>query len=146
MDDIPSQPGTVYLVGAGPGDPELLTIKGLRLIDAAEVIVFDALVNPALLAYAQEGTELIDAGKRAGRAKLSQDEINEALAHHAQQGKMVVRLKGGDPYVFGRGSEEAIYLHERGIPCVSVPGITAGIAAAAYAGIPATHGIPRSCR
>ncbi|MBI1373160.1 MAG: uroporphyrinogen-III C-methyltransferase [Phycisphaera sp.] len=131
--------GIVYLVGAGPGDPELITLKALRCIEAAEVLVFDALANPVLLEYAAEDCELIDAGKRAKDHKLTQDETNALLAEHALAGKIVVRLKGGDPYVFGRGSEEGIYLHERGIPVEIVPGITAAMAGPAYAGIPVTH-------
>jgi uroporphyrinogen III methyltransferase/synthase len=131
--------GIVYLVGAGPGDPELITLKALRAIQKADVIVFDALANPALLAEAPAGAELIDAGKRAKAHKLTQDETNALLADKARAGHVVVRLKGGDPYIFGRGSEEAIYLHERGIDVIVIPGITAAIAGPAYAGIPVTH-------
>jgi uroporphyrinogen III methyltransferase/synthase len=141
-----AQHGKVYLVGAGPGDAELITVKGLRLIEEAEVLVYDALANPALLSFANPEAELIDAGKRAGTAKLTQDQTNALLAEKAKAGHKVVRLKGGDPYVFGRGSEEALYLHERGIDFEVVPGITSGIAGPAYAGIPVTHrAVSTSC-
>ncbi len=136
---VKPHPGKVYLVGAGPGDADLITVKALQLIESAEVIVYDALANAALLNHAREEAELIDAGKRAGCSRLSQDEINEVLADRAAAGALVVRLKGGDPYVFGRGAEEAIYLHERGIEVEVVPGITAAAAAGTYAGIPLTH-------
>jgi len=131
--------GRVYLVGAGPGDPELVTLRAMRLIRQADVIVFDALANPVLLDEARPTAELIDVGKRAKAHKLSQEQINDLLADRAAEGKMVVRLKGGDPYVFGRGSEEAIYLHGRGVAVEVVPGVTSAIAAPAYAGIPVTH-------
>lgn len=136
----------VYLVGAGPGDPGLITVRGLALLEQADVVVHDALANPKLLEHVRRDCLVIDAGKRARRHKLSQDQINATLADHAAAGRSVVRLKGGDPYVFGRGSEEAIYLHERGIGIEVVPGITAAIAAAAYAGIPVTHrGVATTC-
>ncbi|QNN22081.1 uroporphyrinogen-III C-methyltransferase [Planctomycetales bacterium ZRK34] len=131
--------GIVYLIGAGPGDPGLLTVRGAELIRRADVLVYDALANPALLNYARADVEMIDAGKRAKKHKLTQDETNALLAEKASEGNVVVRLKGGDPYVFGRGSEEAIYLHERGIAVEVVPGITAAMAGPAYAGIPVTH-------
>ncbi|MHB1155532.1 MAG: uroporphyrinogen-III C-methyltransferase [Phycisphaerales bacterium] len=131
--------GTVYLVGAGPGDPKLLTIAGLEALRRAQVLVFDALANPVLLDLAPPEALRIDAGKRAKQHTLTQDQTQQLLAEHALAGRTVVRLKGGDPYVFGRGSEEAIYLHERGVPVVVIPGITAAIAAPAYAGIPVTH-------
>jgi len=126
-------------VGAGPGDPGLITVRGLRLLRAADVIVYDALANRKLLDEAPAECERIDAGKRAKQHKLTQDETNALLADRALAGKCVVRLKGGDPYVFGRGSEEAIYLHGRGVPIEVVPGITAAMAGPAYAGIPVTH-------
>lgn len=129
----------VYLVGAGPGDPELITLKALSAIRKAQVLVFDALANPRLISEAPPEAELIDAGKRAKAHTLTQDEINQLLADKAREGKVVVRLKGGDPYIFGRGSEEAIYLHEQGIPSIIIPGITSAIAGPAYAGIPVTH-------
>ncbi|MBI1370457.1 MAG: uroporphyrinogen-III C-methyltransferase [Planctomycetes bacterium] len=131
--------GIVYLVGAGPGDPGLLTVRAAELIRTADVIVFDALANPVLLAQARPDVEFIDAGKRAKSHKLTQDETNALLAAKALAGKTVVRLKGGDPYVFGRGSEEAMYLYERGVRVEMVPGITAAMAGPAYAGIPVTH-------
>jgi len=131
--------GTVYLVGAGPGDPKLITVRALELIQHADVIIYDALANPQLLAEARPDCTLIDAGKRANRHKLKQDETNALLAEHAQAGRSVVRLKGGDPYVFGRGSEEGIFLQQQGVPVEMVPGITAAMAGPAYAGIPVTH-------
>ena len=131
--------GIVYLVGAGPGDPDLITVKALAAIRRAQVLVFDALANPRLIAQAPEGVELIDAGKRAKSHTLTQDQINQLLADKAREGKIVVRLKGGDPYIFGRGSEEAIYLHEQGVRSIVIPGITSAIAGPAYAGIPVTH-------
>lgn len=131
--------GRVYLVGAGPGDPGLITVRGLELLREAEVVIYDALANESLLAEVPARAELIDAGKRAKQHKLTQDQTNALLYEKAAAGKRVVRLKGGDPYVFARGGEEAIYLHERGIPVEVVPGITSGIAGPAYAGIPITH-------
>ena len=131
--------GVVYLVGAGPGDPDLITVKGLNLIKKAEVIVYDRLVNPLLLNYARKDAELIFAGKAPNRHEYLQEEINKLLVEKALAGKMVVRLKGGDPFVFGRGGEEAIELTRYGIPFEVVPGITSAIAVPAYAGIPVTH-------
>jgi uroporphyrinogen III methyltransferase/synthase len=131
--------GTVYLVGAGPGDPALATRRALELIARADVIVHDRLVHPSLLDDAGEGAELIYVGKQPGGTSTSQDEISGLLVEHARRGKLVVRLKGGDPFVFGRGGEEAEALAEAGIRFEVVPGITAGIAAPAYAGIPVTH-------
>lgn len=131
--------GKVYLVGAGPGDPKLITVYGLECIKKADVIAYDRLVNKELLKNARESAELIYCGKEPGRHGLIQEEIHELLVKEATNGKMVVRLKGGDPFVFGRGAEEAAVLKEANIPYEIVPGITAGIAAAAYAGIPVTH-------
>ena len=141
--DRPTAAGKVFLVGAGPGDPGLITVRGRELIDGADAIVYDALANPALLppdAVAAGFPELFYVGKR-GREKrsVSQEDINQLLIRLAREGKRVVRLKGGDPFVFGRGSDEAIACGEAGVPCEIVPGITAGIAAPAYAGIPVTH-------
>lgn len=128
----------VWLVGAGPGDPELLTIRGRECLTNADVIIYDALANPALLDCAREGAELIYVGKIAGNHALPQDEINALLVRKAREGKNVVRLKGGDPYIFGRGGEEGMWLYEHGIPFEEVPGISSAIAAPAYAGIPLT--------
>ncbi|WP_369425726.1 uroporphyrinogen-III C-methyltransferase [Methanothrix sp.] len=129
--------GKVYLVGAGPGDPELITVKGLRLLREADVVLHDRLLNDELLRDLR--AEIIDVGKAPGRHKLSQEEINELLIKKAREGKIVVRLKGGDPYLFGRGGEEALALREAGIPFEVVPGVTSAIAAPALAGIPVTH-------
>jgi uroporphyrin-III C-methyltransferase len=131
--------GKVYLVGAGPGDPKLLTLYGLECIQMADVISYDRLVNKELLKHAKKDCELIYSGKRPGKHHLIQDEINQLLVDHAMKGKIVTRLKGGDPFVFGRGGEEAAFLARHGIPFEVVPGVTAGIAASAYAGIPVTH-------
>lgn len=135
--------GKVFLVGAGPGDPGLITVRGRQLVDSADAIVYDALANPALLPADAKETgrpELYYVGKRGGaKASATQDEINSLLVKLAQEGKRVVRLKGGDPFVFGRGSEEAQACNDATVPFEIVPGVTAGIAAPAYAGIPVTH-------
>lgn len=131
--------GFVYIVGAGPGDPKLLTIRGLECIQQADVILYDRLVNTKLLKYSKADAEFIYCGKKPGKHGLIQDEIHRVLVDKANLGKKVLRLKGGDPFVFGRGAEEALILREAGIPFEIVPGITAGIAAPAYAGIPVTH-------
>jgi uroporphyrinogen III methyltransferase / synthase len=130
--------GIVCLVGAGPGDPGLITVKGLSRLADADVVVYDRLVHPELLEAAKPGAELIFIGKAYGRHVLDQDELNNLLVYLAASGKRVVRLKGGDPFVFGRGSEEAEVLGERGIPVEIVPGVTSAVAAPAYAGIPVT--------
>lgn len=131
--------GRVALVGAGPGDPGLITVAGLERLRCAEVVVHDALANPRLLDEAPPDAERIDVGKRAGAHKLGQERINALLVDLARQGRFVVRLKGGDPYLFGRGGEEAVHLAEHAVPFEVVPGITAGIAAPMTAGIPVTH-------
>lgn len=131
--------GTVYLVGSGPGDPGLITVKGQRLIEAADAIVYDRLAPESLLSSARPETELVYVGKKPGDHSMSQEDINETLVRLGREGKDVVRLKGGDPYIFGRGSEEAMDLIEAGVPFEVVPGITSGVAAPAYAGIPVTH-------
>jgi uroporphyrinogen III methyltransferase/synthase len=137
--------GKVYLVGAGPGDPGLLTIKARDLISAADCVVYDYLVNPEMLAHAKPRAELIYAGKRCGKCAMKQEEINHLLVAKASEHPMVVRLKGGDPFVFGRGGEEAEALTDAGVEWEIVPGVTAGAAVAAYAGIPLTHrGLSRS--
>ena len=131
--------GQVYLVGAGPGDPGLLTIRGRDLLSRADVVVYDNLISPRLLDYAPAEAERIYAGKRAAAHAIPQDQINELLVEKAGQGLTVVRLKGGDPYVFGRGGEEALSLEQAGIAFEEVPGVTTGVAVPAYAGIPVTH-------
>jgi uroporphyrinogen III methyltransferase/synthase len=130
---------TVYLVGAGPGDPGLLTMRGAELLGRADVVVYDRLASPALLGLARAGAELITAGKAPGQVDLTQDQINAVLVEKGGTGATVVRLKGGDPFVFGRGGEEAEALAAAGIPFEVVPGITSSIGAPAYAGIPVTH-------
>jgi uroporphyrin-III C-methyltransferase/precorrin-2 dehydrogenase/sirohydrochlorin ferrochelatase len=131
--------GSVALVGAGPGDPDLLTLKALRLMQDADVIVHDALIGPSMLEYVRRDSLRIDVGKRAGRQSRTQDEINALLAEHAEAGRRVVRLKGGDPFIFGRGGEELAYLKARGIAVEVVPGVTAALGAASAAGLPLTH-------
>jgi uroporphyrin-III C-methyltransferase len=131
--------GYVALVGAGPGDPELITVRGLRLLESADVVVHDRLVSPELVARAQPGAEIIYAGKSSGEHHLSQDEINHVLVERASRGRFVVRLKGGDPFVFGRGGEEALALVEAGIPFEIVPGVSSAIAAPSALGIPVSH-------
>jgi uroporphyrin-III C-methyltransferase len=129
----------VYLVGAGPGDPGLLTVRGLELLRKADVIVYDQLVNPVLLEQTSPTATRIFVGKQAGRHCIAQSEINEILIRNAGRGDKVVRLKGGDPFVFGRGGEEAEALVGAGIPFEIVPGVSSAVAVPAYAGIPVTH-------
>lgn len=131
--------GKVYLVGAGPGDPQLLTLRGKRCLEQADVVVYDYLANPILLEHAPEGAERIYVGRRDRGVYQDQHEVNHLLIGKAREGKVVVRLKGGDPFVFGRGGEEAEAVAEAGIPFEVVPGVTSAVAVPAYAGIPVTH-------
>lgn len=131
--------GKVFLVGAGPGDPGLITVKGLRCIGEADVVIYDRLVAPELLERARPGAELVYVGKASSEHTVPQDEINAILVARAKEGKVIVRLKGGDPFVFGRGGEEAEALVEAGVPFEVIPGVTSAIAVPAYAGIPVTH-------
>ena len=140
IDGLPRfEPGHVWLVGAGPGDPGLLTLHAVNALKQADVVVHDALVNAECLALARESAVLEYAGKRGGKPSPKQRDISLRLVELAQAGKRVLRLKGGDPFVFGRGGEEALTLVEYGVPFRIVPGVTAGIGGLAYAGIPVTH-------
>jgi uroporphyrinogen III methyltransferase/synthase len=131
--------GIVHLVGAGPGDPGLLTVRAVELIAAADVILYDRLIPPEALSHARPDAEIVYVGKQGEGPQVPQDDTHRLLLEHARAGRRVVRLKGGDPFVFGRGGEEALVLREAGIPFEVVPGVTAGIAVPAYAGIPVTH-------
>ena len=137
--DMKNIKGKVYLVGAGPGDPGLITVKGLECIKRADVLIYDYLASPILLKYAQKSAEIIYVGKKGGNHTLSQDKISLLIAEKAKSGSTVTRLKGGDPFIFGRGAEEAEVLIKEKIPFEIVPGVTSAIAAPAYAGIPLTH-------
>ncbi len=130
--------GKVYLVGAGPGDPELLTLKAVRVLEEADVVLYDRLVCEEILSYTKPGCRLVYVGKEDGKHTLPQEEINRLLVYYAGIYDNVVRLKGGDPFVFGRGGEEALYLMEHGIACEIVPGISSAYSVPAYAGIPVT--------
>ncbi|MEW6655934.1 MAG: uroporphyrinogen-III C-methyltransferase [Aquificota bacterium] len=130
--------GKVYLVGAGPGDPELLTLKALRLIKSAEVILYDRLINQEILLFAKPECELVYVGKEDGKHTIEQEKINELLLRYAHTKEVVVRLKGGDPFIFGRGGEEALFLAEHGIEFEIVPGVSSFYSVPAYAGIPIT--------
>ncbi|HEV2583701.1 MAG TPA: uroporphyrinogen-III C-methyltransferase [Ktedonobacteraceae bacterium] len=132
-------PGKVYLIGAGPGDPELITVKGLRCLSRADVVLYDHLVSPELLAEAPARAELVSVGKRAGHHSMAQAEINALMISYACAGRVVARLKGGDPFVFGRGGEEVLALIQAGVPFEVVPGISSALAVPASAGIPVTH-------
>ncbi|WP_456400041.1 uroporphyrinogen-III C-methyltransferase [Persephonella sp.] len=131
--------GKVYIVGAGPGDPDLLTVKAYKLIQKADVILYDRLINPEILLMAKPECELVYVGKEDGKHIIEQDKINFLLQDFSKKYKIIVRLKGGDPFVFGRGGEEAVFLEENGISYEIVPGITSAIAVPAYAGVPVTH-------
>jgi len=131
--------GKVYLTGAGPGDMELLTLKALRVIKEADVVIYDRLANPEILSEAKDGCEFVYVGKEDGRHIMPQDDINEVIYQNALKHENVVRLKGGDPFVFGRGGEEGAYLFERDIKFEIIPGITSAVSVPAYAGIPVTH-------
>lgn len=139
MDVSENRGGTVWLVGAGPGEPDLLTVKAARLLAAADVVVHDGLVGPGVLELASPGARLISVEKRRDRHSMPQSEINSLLIGLAREGKMVVRLKGGDPFVFGRGGEELEACRAAGVPCEVVPGISAGLGCAAEARLPLTH-------
>ena len=130
--------GKVYLVGAGPGDPELLTLKALRLIKSAEVILYDRLINQEILLFAKPDCELVYVGKEDGKHTIEQEKINELLLRYAHTKEVVVRLKGGDPFIFGRGGEEALFLAEHGVEFEIVPGVSSFYSVPAYAGIPIT--------
>ena len=134
-----SASGFVSLIGAGPGDPGLLTLHGAAALDAAELVVYDYLANPALLDHARPEAEQIYVGKTASQHTMSQDEINRLLVDRALAGQQVARLKGGDPFVFGRGGEEALALAEANVRFEVIPGVTSAVAVPAYAGIPLTH-------
>ncbi len=131
--------GKVYLTGAGPGDIELLTLKALRVVREADVIIYDRLANPKILKEAKNGCKFVYVGKEDGRHTLPQEEINEVIYQNALKYDKTVRLKGGDPFVFGRGGEEGSYLSQRGITFEIIPGITSAVSVPAYAGIPVTH-------
>jgi uroporphyrin-III C-methyltransferase len=133
------QPGSVWLVGAGPGDPRLLTLLAAEALGQADIVLHDTMAGRAALAHARRGAEIVAVGKRKAAPSLPQAKINTLMVTHARAGKRVVRLKGGDPFVFGRGGEEALALANAGIPFRIVPGVSAGVAAPALAGIPITH-------
>ena len=131
--------GKVYIVGAGPGDPGLITLKALKVIEKADAILYDRLVPKEILRYAKEGCELIYVGKERGKHRYTQEEINNLLLEKALVYEAVVRLKGGDPYIYGRGEEECLFLMEHGVECEVIPGISSVLAAPLYAGIPPTN-------
>lgn len=131
--------GRVHIVGAGPGDPELITVRGARLLESADVVLYDRLVHPDLLELTKPHAVRVFVGKRCGKASITQAEINRTMIHYARAGNRVVRLKGGDPFVFGRGGEECLELAEANIPFEVVPGVTSATSVPAYAGIPVTQ-------
>ena len=131
--------GKVYLLGAGPGDPGLLSLKAKKCLESADAVVYDRLADPRILAFARKDAEMIYVGKASANHVMRQPDINKLLVKLAAEGKTVARLKGGDPFVFGRGGEEALELQEAGLPFEFVPGVTSAIAVAEYAGIPVTH-------
>jgi uroporphyrinogen III methyltransferase/synthase len=133
------EPGKVYLVGAGPGDPDLITLRGRKVLGMADLVLYDYLVNPELLAHAGDKAELVSLGHSHGGRGMTQEEVHRRMIEAARRGKTVVRLKSGDPNLFGRGAEEIGALAAAGIPCEVVPGVTAALAAASHAGIPLTH-------
>ncbi len=133
------QPGTVYLLGAGPGDPELITVKAVRILEAADVVVHDRLVHSDLLKHASPKSAIINVGKSPAHQRFTQAEINTLLVELARKGQIVARLKGGDPFVFGRGCEERLACEEAGVDCIVVPGVSSAIAGPAVLGIPVTH-------
>ncbi|MGD0899578.1 MAG: uroporphyrinogen-III C-methyltransferase, partial [Thermoguttaceae bacterium] len=137
--DIQAPRGKVYLVGAGPGDPGLLTLRGAECLARADLVLYDYLVNPAILGHAPPSAELVSLGHPHGGRGMQQAEVNRQMVEAARQGKTVVRLKSGDPHLFGRGAEETELLHAAGVPCEVVPGVTAAMAAASHAGVPLTH-------
>lgn len=139
MQAVGGRTGCVYLVGAGPGDPELITVRGLRLLQRADVVVYDRLVDPRLLDEVPRAAERIFVGKKGGHYGVEQEQIHAILIRHAAAGRQVIRLKGGDPFVFGRGGEEALALREAGIPFEIVPGVSSAFAVPAAAGVPVTH-------
>ena len=131
--------GKVYLIGAGPGDVELITLKALKALEISDVVFYDKLVNKGILNYAKKDAELIYVGKENGYHSIEQDEINQMMMHYAKKGFIVSRLKSGDPFVFGRGAEEAIFLKENGIDFEIIPGVSSAIAVPAHAYVPLTH-------
>lgn len=137
--NVVKHPGTVYIVGAGPGSPDLITVRGLACLRDAEVVLHDRLIDPRLLDEIRPGAEVINVGKEVGNEDVQQERIHWIMIEKARQGKTICRLKGGDPFVFGRGAEEARALSEAGIPFEILPGVSSAIAVPAYAGIPVTH-------
>ncbi len=139
MEGVTSKEGRVYIVGAGPGDPDLLTVKAVKVLRMADVVIYDRLIPEKILQMIPERAERIYVGKKTGEPHPTQDEINDLMIEKAREGRTVVRLKGGDPFLFGRGAEEAQALKKAGIKYEVVPGVTSALAAPAYAGIPLTH-------